>query len=56
MLIQRIDVATLLKQIDLEEMKMLANNNQNMSMAFKGLLNNWDGILKKTEENMQNIT
>jgi len=52
MLVQRIDVATLLKQIDLEEMKMLANNNQNMSMAFQGLLNNWDGILKKTEENM----
>ena len=27
LLIQRIDVSTLLKQIDLEEMRMLANNN-----------------------------
>lgn len=46
LLIQRIDVSTLLKQIDLEEMKMLANNNNQMSIAFQGLLNQWENILK----------
>lgn len=42
LLIQRIDVSTLLKQIDLEEMRMLANNNTQMSMAFQGVLNQWE--------------
>lgn len=46
LLIQRIDVSTLLKQIDLEEMRMLANNNTQMSMAFQGVLNQWEQILK----------
>ena len=50
LLIQRIDVSTLLKQIDLEEMRMLANNNTQMSMAFQGVLNQWEQILK-TEKN-----
>jgi 5'-3' exonuclease len=34
MLIQRIDVSTLLKEIDMEEMRHLANQNINMNMAF----------------------
>lgn len=45
-LIQRIDVATLLKEVDLEEMKLLATNNVNMNMAFTALLNKWDAIQK----------
>ena len=40
-LIQRIDVATLLKEVDLEEMKLLATNNVNMNMAFTALINKW---------------
>ena len=43
-LIQRIDVATLLKEVDLEEMKLLASNNINMNMAFTALLTKWDAI------------
>lgn len=46
-LIQRIDVATLLKEVDLEEMKLLATNNINMNMAFSALLRKWDDIKKE---------
>ena len=49
-LIQRIDVATLLKEVDLEEMKLLATNNINMNMAFTALLNKWDAIQKNEED------
>ena len=40
-LIQRVDVAALLKQVDLEEMNLLAQNNVNMNKAFASLLNSW---------------
>lgn len=53
LLIQRIDVSTLLKQIDLEEMKVLANNNNTMSMAFQGLLHQWEGILKNIDNQIE---
>ena len=33
-LIKRIDVSTLLKEIDTEEMRLLAKNNMEMQMAF----------------------
>lgn len=50
LLIQRIDVSTLLKQIDLEEMKMLATQNTNMSVAFQAVLMQWENILKNGED------
>ena len=53
-IMQRIDVSTLLKQVDLEEMKVLANNNNSMSMAFQGVLFQWDSILKNGEKNVEN--
>ena len=40
-LIQRVDVAALLKQVDLEEMNLLAQNNVNMNKAFASLLMSW---------------
>ena len=43
-LIQRIDVSTLLKEIDMEEMRHLANQNINMNMAFQSLLMMWEAI------------
>ena len=50
-LIQRIDVSTLLKEVDLEEMKLLATNNINMNAAFTAMLNRWDDIrLGKKED------
>ena len=43
-LIQRVDVAALLKQVDLEEMNLLAQNNVNMNKAFASLLMSWQRI------------
>lgn len=43
-LVQRIDLNTLLKEVDLEEMKLLAANNTNMNMAFMQLLTKWQAI------------
>ena len=48
-LIQRVDVAALLKQVDLEEMNLLAQNNVNMNKAFASLLNSWQRIEQKEE-------
>ena len=49
-LIQRIDVSTLLKEIDMEEMRHLANQNANMNMAFQQLLNKWEVIKRQESE------
>ena len=46
--IQRIDISTLLKEIDMEEMRQLANQNINMNMAFTSLINKWESI--KTQD------
>ena len=46
-LIQRIDVSTLLKEIDMEEMRHLAAQNINMNMAFQSLINKWEVINKQ---------
>mmetsp|Transcript_36608 Transcript_36608/g.44720 ORF Transcript_36608/g.44720 Transcript_36608/m.44720 type:complete len:149 (+) Transcript_36608:1194-1640(+) len=43
-LIQRIDVSTLLKEIDMEEMRHLAAQNTNMNMAFQSLISKWEVI------------
>ena len=47
-LIQRIDVSTLLKEIDMEEMRHLATQNINMNMAFQSLINKWE-VIKRQE-------
>ena len=48
-LIKRIDVSTLLKEIDTEEMRLLAKNNMEMQMAFQGMLSKWDHIKRKED-------
>lgn len=45
-LIKRIDVNSLLKEVDMEELKLLAQNTENMNMAFMNMLNRWDTIKK----------
>lgn len=50
LLIQRIDISTLLKEIDMEEMRHLANQNTNMNMAFQSLLNKWEVIKRQESE------
>ena len=49
-LIQRIDVSTLLKEIDMEEMRHLATQNANMNMAFQSLINKWEVIKRQESE------
>ena len=49
-LIQRIDISTLLKEIDMEEMRHLANQNINMNMAFQSLINKWEVINKQDSD------
>ena len=49
-LIQRIDVSTLLKEIDMEEMRHLAQQNTNMNMRFEQLIDKWEDIKKKSDE------
>lgn len=46
-LIQRIDVNSLLKEVDIEELKLLATNTENMNMAFMNMLNRWQSINKE---------
>ena len=43
-LIQRIDVSTLLKEIDMEEMRHLAAQNKTMNMAFQSMIGKWEAI------------
>ena len=49
-LIQRVEVAALLKQVDLEEMNLLSQNNINMNRAFANLLSSWQRIENKEAE------
>ena len=39
--IQKIDINTLLKEVDIEDMRQLSHNNQNMTKALNSLLNKW---------------
>ena len=50
-LIQRIDLNTLLKEVDVEELKLLAVNNEHMNMAFMNMLNRWDVIKRDNSMN-----
>lgn len=46
MLIQRIDLNALLKEIDVEELSLMANNNAVMNKTMMQLLNKWEAIEK----------
>lgn len=48
-LIARVDLNTLLKEVDLEDLKMLANNNTSMNMGFMQLLQKWEHIDGKSQ-------
>lgn len=43
--IQKIDINNLLKDIDIDELKIVANNNKNMSSAITNLITKWDFIV-----------
>ncbi len=44
--IQKIDINSLLKEIDIEDMKILAQSNKQMNQALHGLINKWETIQK----------
>ena len=46
-LIQRIKVHNLLKDIDIEEMKLLARNNKDMKRAFEDMITKWEAIISQ---------
>lgn len=48
--IQRIDINNLLKEIDIEEMQLLAKNNKMMNQSMEALITKWNYIQKKNEE------
>ena len=50
MTIQRIDINNLLKEIDIEEMQLLAKNNKQMNQAMENLITKWNFIVKTNEE------
>jgi chromosome segregation ATPase len=50
MTIQRIDINNLLKEIDIEEMQLLAKNNKQMNFAMENLLTKWNFIVQKNND------
>ncbi len=46
MTIQKIDINVLLKEIDIEDMRLLATNNKQMNQAFASLIAKWESISK----------
>lgn len=44
--IQKIDINTLLKEIDVEDMRLLAQNNKMMNSALNNLISKWETIQK----------
>lgn len=46
-LIQRIKVHNLLKDIDMEELQLLARNNKQMNVALENMVTQWTAIMKE---------
>ena len=44
--IQKIDINSLLKEIDIEDMRLIAQNNKQMNSALNNLIGKWEQIQK----------
>lgn len=44
--IQKIDINSLLKEVDIEDMRLLAQNNKMMNHALHNLIGKWEAIQK----------
>jgi hypothetical protein len=44
--IQKIDINSLLKEVDIEDLKLLSQNNKMMTSALHHLLGKWESISK----------
>ena len=42
--LQKIDINNLLKEVDIEDMKLLAQNNKLMNLALHNLMDKWEKI------------
>ncbi len=38
---------SLLKEVDVEELKLMVTNTENMNMAFMNMMNRWESIRKE---------
>ena len=45
--IQKIDIKTLLKEVDIEDLRLLAQNNKMMTSALHQMLTKWETIQKE---------
>lgn len=50
LIIQRIELNTLLKDVDMEDLKLLAKNNANMNKAFDLMVGKWNRIFEMKPE------
>ena len=44
---QRIRINNLLKNIDIEEMQLLANNNKKIKRSFEDIITQWSAIIQQ---------
>ena len=44
--VQKIDINNLLKEVDIEDLRLLAQNNKMMTSALHGMLSKWENIQK----------
>ena len=42
--IQKIDINNLLKEVDIEDLRLLAQSNKTMNQAFNSLIAKWESI------------
>ena len=47
--LQKIDVNNLLKEIDIEDLKLIAQNNQMMNFALGSMIKKWESIEKPAD-------
>ena len=52
--IERIDINNLLKEIDIEELQLLAKNNKQMNFAMENLITKWNFIVGRNSDNGAN--
>ena len=45
--VQKIDINSLLKEIDIEDMRLLATNNKQMNSALHSLISKWEQIQRQ---------
>lgn len=55
MMVQRIEVNHLLNEVDIEDIKMVAQNTNEMNMQFMQMMTKWETIKKSAEERVVQV-